>query len=214
MSELAKEYRPSMNAETLHLWAAEAASEIERLQSEVERLKEDGDLCAAEWTKEIEYSNTLRETLKGVASQRDTWINAARRFGICVSCEGNGKLPFGEPCTDCLDTGWADGDPQAALAAAESRALALQGERDGAVSALQDAAEWLGNAAEFVGDLPDGSPDLSGLNCDAVLAVVIRGARQTNSEARAFLATLGGDYSAKSPAISTNNEQKEADCGK
>jgi hypothetical protein len=54
--------------------------------------------------------------------ERDAWKAVARKTGICMSCAINSV----EPCTDCLGTGWNNGeDPWARINELESEKAKL-----------------------------------------------------------------------------------------
>jgi hypothetical protein len=57
----------------------------------------------------IEDSDTTpAEAVRALKAEAADWSEACRRAGICMSC-ATGKL--GEPCHDCLGTGWNGGAP-------------------------------------------------------------------------------------------------------
>jgi hypothetical protein len=58
-----------------------------------------------------------------MAVEKDAWKEVARRTGICMSCAVPNSY---DPCTDCLGTGWDNGnDPFARADAAERIAAAF-----------------------------------------------------------------------------------------
>lgn len=87
-------------------------------------------------------SEALRVEVERLKLSRSNWRASAIRAGQCPSCNGGDMQ---EPCTDCLNTGWRQGDnPFDRAALAETRldqALAevewLKGERDRDLEALE-----------------------------------------------------------------------------
>jgi len=102
-------------SETLLLFSTEAADRIEALEGG--------------WAK--------------AKSERDKWHKAFLQTGACPACVNGWPDPHG--CTDCLNTGWAQGSPtgyvpEDRLKEADARAERLEGE----VAALKKTnAEWL-----------------------------------------------------------------------
>jgi len=75
---------------------------IEILEAEFEREKLRAD------TFERQYRQACSDLAQAVG-QRDTYRDACKSTGICMTCVLGAPDTFG--CTDCLDTGWDGGAP-------------------------------------------------------------------------------------------------------
>ncbi|WP_353640786.1 hypothetical protein [Mesorhizobium sp. WSM2239] len=54
-------------------------------------------------------ADTLRKRLVRVEQERDAYKKASEGAGVCMTCVIQAPDPYG--CSDCLNTGWFQGDP-------------------------------------------------------------------------------------------------------
>ncbi len=116
---------------------------------------------------------SIRDQLAGVVAERDAFKAACASAGVCMTCVLRAPDTFG--CSDCLNTGWSQGDPYAQI---ETLKIKLDQTRDlgMAYSANAKAAE-----AER----------------DAALAVLLRIAEHPDTENGAFRAALARAFLTK-----------------
>ena len=60
----------------------------------------------------------VRETYIKAIEQRDAYKRACERAGVCMTCVVQAPDPYG--CSDCLNTGWEQGDPYERIKALEA----------------------------------------------------------------------------------------------
>jgi hypothetical protein len=94
-----------------------AGEEVERLRANLEN--------ARNWNNQT------------TSDREAAWKDAARSAGVCMSC-GGGSI---EPCTDCLGTGWNNGEnPWESLKAAETQ---LATEREARERLVDEVRQFL-----------------------------------------------------------------------
>lgn len=128
---------------------------IEILEAEFEREKLRAD------TFERQYRQACSDLAQAVG-QRDTYRDACKSAGVCMTCVLGAPDTFG--CTDCLNTGWEGGAPAGFAPAAEiTRLRAEVARKDEALDRFASLAknyegcsgsDWVGfRGAVYVSDL-------------------------------------------------------------
>ncbi len=116
---------------------------------------------------------SLRDQLARVEAERDAFKAACASAGVCMTCVLRAPDTFG--CSDCLNTGWSQGDPYAQI---ETLKIKLDQTRDLGMAYSADA-----KAAEA--------------ERDAALAVLLRIAEHPDTENGAFRAALARAFLTK-----------------